>query len=131
MCVCVCVCVCVYGKFAWKWWRSKAGLSYWIRCQQSKQGGSVMCVRTKCSDPAHPRFWHNCVPYEHIEKPLKKIVYEQKDRLQRKQLCGVKKCHIRLMRSAIIKKASQDEQQNQTTTTLINYILNYVHFKKT
>ena len=59
------------------------------------------------------------------------MVYEQKDRLQRKQLCGVKKCHIRLMRSAIIKKASQDEQQNQTTTTTqINYIQNYVHFKK-
>ena len=33
------------------------------------------------------------------------------------------------MRSAIIKKASQDEQQNQTTiATNINYIQNYVHF---
>ena len=36
-----------------------------------------------------------------------------------------KKCHIRLMRSAIIKKANQDEQQNQTTITTNNdYIQN-------
>ena len=35
------------------------------------------------------------------------------------------------MRSAIIKKASQDEQQNQTTTTTnINYIQNLCPFKK-
>ena len=34
------------------------------------------------------------------------------------------------MRSAIIKKTSQDELQNQTTTTNINYIQNYVRFKK-
>ena len=34
------------------------------------------------------------------------------------------------MRSANIKKASQNEQQNQTTiTTNINYIQNSVHFK--
>ena len=32
-----------------------------------------------------------------------------------------KKCRIRLMRSAIIKEASQDEQQNQTTANT-NYI---------
>ena len=30
-----------------------------------------------------------------------------------------KKCHIRLIRSAIIKKTSQDGQQNQTTTKII------------
>ena len=37
-----------------------------------------------------------------------------------------KKCHIRLMRSAISKKASQEEQQNQTTiTTNVNYIQNF------
>ena len=36
------------------------------------------------------------------------------------------------MRSVIIKKASQDEQQNQTTIkTKINYIQNFVHFEKT
>ena len=35
------------------------------------------------------------------------------------------------MRSAIIKKASQDEQQNQTTiTTDINYIRNFMSQKK-
>ena len=42
-----------------------------------------------------------------------------------------KKGRIRLMRSAIIKKAGQDEQQNQTTkTTNINYIQNFVNLKK-
>ena len=35
-----------------------------------------------------------------------------------------KKSCIRLMRSAIIRKASQDEQQNQTKTTNIKYIQN-------
>ena len=40
-------------------------------------------------------------------------------------LQGVK-TRIRLMRSAIIKKARQDEQQNQTTTTNINYIQNFM-----
>ena len=35
------------------------------------------------------------------------------------------------MRSAIIKKASQDEQQNQTTiTTNIKFIQNLCHFSK-
>ena len=33
-----------------------------------------------------------------------------------------KKCRIRLMRSAIIKKVRQGEQKNQTTTTNNNYI---------
>ena len=38
---------------------------------------------------------------------------------------------IKLKRYANIKKASQDEQQNQTTTTNINYIKKlYVRFKK-
>ena len=46
-----------------------------------------------------------------------------------------KKCRIRLMRSDIIKRASQDEQQNKTTiitnnkSKLIDPKL-YVHFKK-
>ena len=34
------------------------------------------------------------------------------------------------MRNANIKKASQDEQQNQTTTTNTNYIKNFVRLKK-
>ena len=34
------------------------------------------------------------------------------------------------MRYADIKKASEDERQNQTTTTNINYIKNFVRFKK-
>ena len=34
------------------------------------------------------------------------------------------------MRSAIIRKASQDEQQNQTKTTNINYIQNFCPFFK-
>ena len=33
------------------------------------------------------------------------------------------------MKFSDIKYASQDEQQNQTTTTNINYIKNYVCFK--
>ena len=38
-----------------------------------------------------------------------------------------RKYRIRLMRSAIIKKASQDEQQNQTALlTNINYIQNFI-----
>ena len=40
---------------------------------------------------------------------------------------GSKKCRIRLMESAIIKKASQDEQQNQRTiTTNNNYIQKFL-----
>ena len=39
--------------------------------------------------------------------------------------------NIRVMKSVITKKASQDEQQNQTTiTTNINYIQNFVYYKK-
>ena len=34
------------------------------------------------------------------------------------------KCRNRMKRSPIIQKASQDEHQNQTTTTNINYIQN-------
>ena len=42
-----------------------------------------------------------------------------------------KKCDKRLMRSAIIKIARQEEQQNQTTiTTNINYIQNFMSFEK-
>ena len=38
-----------------------------------------------------------------------------------------KECSTRLMRSAIIKKASRDEQQNQTTiTTKINFLQNFM-----
>ena len=40
-----------------------------------------------------------------------------------------KKCRIKFMRSVIIKKANQDEQQNQTTIiTNINYIQNFMSF---
>ena len=40
-------------------------------------------------------------------------------------------CCFTLMRSTIIKKASQDEQQNQTTiTTNFNYIQNLCPIKK-
>ena len=46
-------------------------------------------------------------------------MYDQKDRLHSKKIHGIKKCRNRAMRSAIIKKGSQDEQQRQTTTTLI------------
>ena len=34
------------------------------------------------------------------------------------------------MRYADIKKAGEDERQNQTTTTNINYIKKFVRFKK-
>ena len=40
-----------------------------------------------------------------------------------------KKWRIRLMSSAIIKKASKDEQQNQSTTN-INYIKNFMSISK-
>ena len=41
------------------------------------------------------------------------------------------KCRINLMRLAIIKKAIQDEQQNQTTiTTKIKYTQNVMSIKK-
>ena len=42
------------------------------------------------------------------------------------QLSAVKICHTRLVRSAIIRKASQDEKQNQTTITLKNNKKNYL-----
>ena len=65
----------------------------------------------------HIKFRPRSSTWEQIENSKfkyfsKKIVYEQKYRLQRKYFSGVKKCRIRLMRSAIIKKARQDEQQN-------------------
>ena len=34
------------------------------------------------------------------------------------------------MGAAIIRKAIQDKQQNETTKTNLNYIQNFVHFKK-
>ena len=36
-------------------------------------------------------------------------MYEQKDRLERKKFSGVTKCRNRMIRSAIIKKADEDE----------------------
>ena len=50
---------------------------------------------------------------------IKKIAYKVNN-------LGVKKCRIRLMRSAIIKKASQDEQQNQTISNQIKTNINYI-----
>ena len=38
-----------------------------------------------------------------------------------------KKSRIRMIGSGIITKASQDEQQNQTTITNINYIENFMY----
>ena len=55
-----------------------------------QQGGSVMCDRSvmcKGSDPAHPKFWHNCLlNEEQIAKPknssnFQKLVCERKDSL--------------------------------------------------
>ena len=73
---------------------------------------------------------------EQIEKP-KKFKYFSKQNVyeQRSPPTQItqwsKKCCNRFLRSVIIKKASQDQQQNQTTiTTNINYIQNFVHLKK-
>ena len=38
-----------------------------------KQGGSVMCVRTLSSDPAHLHFSLNCLPNE---EEIKKSTYQ-------------------------------------------------------
>ena len=88
------------------------------------------------SDPAHPHFWHKCLPNEEqIENPknssiFRKNVYEQRSPPTQITQCS-KKCYIRFMRSVIIKEASQDEQQNQTTiTTNINYIQNFMSMLK-
>ena len=40
------------------------------------------------------------------------------------------KNRIRLTRSAIFKKAGQDEQKNETSTTNINYIQNFMSIFK-
>ena len=47
----------------------------------------------------------------------KKIASNAKNSVEKK------KCGVRLMRSAIIEKASQDEQQNETTITTNNYYI--------
>ena len=57
-----------------------------------------------------------------IQVFFKIIVYEQKISTPTQIIQSSEKCRIRLMRSAIIKKAKQDKQQNQTTTTNIIYI---------
>ena len=52
-----------------------------------------MCNRTKGSGPAHPQFWHNCLPNEEQNPKNSSIfllVYEQKDSLQSKYLSGEK-----------------------------------------
>ena len=36
-----------------------------------QQGDSVMCDRTYGSDPAHPQFWHDCLPNEEHRKNQK------------------------------------------------------------
>ena len=58
---------------------------------ENRQRGSVMCNRMQGSDPAHPQFWHNCLPNEeqtekHKNSSIfqKKLVYERKDSLQSK-----------------------------------------------
>ena len=38
-----------------------------------KQGGSVMCVRTLSSDPAHLHYSLNCLPNE---EEIKKLTYQ-------------------------------------------------------
>ena len=43
-----------------------------------KQGCSVMCDRTKSSDPAHPQFWRNCLPNEEQMEKNKKFKYFSK-----------------------------------------------------
>ena len=54
-----------------------------------------MCDCTSVYDPAHPQFWHNCLPNEEkIENPkiqvFLKTMCEQKDSLRNKKLSGVK-----------------------------------------
>ena len=97
-----------------------------------------MYIRTKSSDPAHPHFIFGIIVYQMRNRRRtpkkssnfqKKLVYEQKYRLQLKYFSGINKNRIRLMISAIIKKARQDEKQNQTTTTNLNYIQNLCQFK--
>ena len=61
------------------------------------QGGSVMCDRTYGSDPAHPQFWHNCLPNEEqIEKHKNSSFFQknwhmnEKIASKAKKLSGVK-----------------------------------------
>ena len=101
---------------------------------KNEQGGSVMCDCTQGSGTAHPKVWHNFLPNEEqIEKPTKfkyfsKKIWCMNEEIDSKANKSVeKKRCIRLIRYAIIKKASQDEQQNQTTTTTnINYIRKFM-----
>ena len=95
-----------------------------------------MSDRTKGSDPDHLQFWHNCLPNEEqmekhkkIKYFSKKLVHERKDNPKQITQWSKKRC-IRLMRYANIKKASQDERQNQTTTTNINDIKKFVSVLK-
>ena len=43
-----------------------------------KQGGSVMCVCTKCSDQAQPRFYLNCPPNEKVIENFQKSLIVKK-----------------------------------------------------
>ena len=45
-----------------------------IHLTLSQQGGSVMCVRTLCSDPAHLLFSRNCLTNK--EEIKKKLTYQ-------------------------------------------------------
>ena len=85
------------------------------------------------SKPAPPHFLHKCLPNEkQIENPQKLKYFFKKcvwtKRSPPKQIFQwSKKCRIRLIRSAIIKKASQVEHQNEITITTNNsYIQNFM-----
>ena len=44
-----------------------------------KEGGAIMCVCTQSSDPAHPIFWHKCLPNEEqIENPKNLSIFQKK-----------------------------------------------------
>ena len=95
-----------------------------------------MCDGTYGSDPAHPQFWHNWLPNEEqIGKPknyfLGSIFQKNCVRTIREPQKQSKNWCIRLLWYANIKKASQDEQQIQTTTTTnINCIKNFMSVLK-
>ena len=55
------------------------------------QGGSVMCIRTLCSDPAHLHFSLNCLPNEEEIKELtyQHIVQQTTKRIKQSTLKGL------------------------------------------
>ena len=67
-----------------------------------------MCDGTKGSDPAHPQFWHNCLPNEEQIEKHKNYFFGNPKKLKKAQVFFKKKL---CMNDKIASKANNSEEQ--------------------